>query len=197
MVALASPSGQVGSAFVVARRRTGRLLVWAVLVIVLVGAGAVVRLFVLPSSDAVAKADVVIVLAGAGDERLVRAVGLMNDGVATTLVITNGSDPAWPAGNRVCDSPHQFQVLCARAPKNTRDEARAVARTARAQGWKRVVVTTSSYHVTRARLLLRRCVDGQVAVVSARQLGEGTGTPGRIFHEVLATVRALTLQRSC
>src|SRR5437660_531334 len=168
----------------------------AVLLVVL-GAASVERLFVLPSSDGVGKADVVIVLAGAGDERLVRAVALMNEGVAPTLVITNGSAPAWPSGNRVCDSPHQFQVLGARAPRNTRAEARAVARTARTQGWDRVVVTTSSYHVARARLLLRRCADGHVSVVSARPLGEGIGSPGRILHEVLATVRALTLQRSC
>ena len=175
----------------------GRLIVWAVVVVVLVAAAAVVRLFVLPSSDSVEKADVVIVLAGAGDERLIRAVALMNEGVAPTLVITNGSDPAWPAGNKVCESPHKFQVLCARAPRNTRAEVRAVARTVESQGWKRVVVTTSSYHVTRARLLLSRCVDGDVSVVSARPLGEAIGSPARILHETLASLRAVTYQRGC
>jgi hypothetical protein len=178
-------------------RRRSRFLVWGVLLVVVLVAATVARSFVFPGSDSVRKADVVIVLAGAGDERLVRAVALMNDDVAPTLVITNGNDPSWPAGNRVCDSPHKFQVLCARAPRNTRAEARAIARTVRSQGWQHVIVTTSSYHVTRARLLLRRCVNGQVSVVSARPLGGGIGSPARIGHELLATLRALTFQRGC
>src|SRR5207237_2165716 len=67
---------------VVARRRTGRLLVWAVLLIIVVGAAAVVRLFELPSSAAVGKADVVIVLAGAGDTRRGWAVAMDRGGMA-------------------------------------------------------------------------------------------------------------------
>jgi uncharacterized SAM-binding protein YcdF (DUF218 family) len=39
---------------------------------------------------------------------------------------------------------------------------------AHVQGWRRVIVVTSTYHVTRARLLIARCLHRDFAVVAAR-----------------------------
>jgi uncharacterized SAM-binding protein YcdF (DUF218 family) len=36
---------------------------------------------------------------------------------------------------------------------------------ARTRGWTHVVVVTSTYHVTRARMLVRRCYGGEVSMV--------------------------------
>ena len=36
------------------------------------------------------------------------------------------------------------------------------------EGWKSVVLVTSTYHATRAGMLLRRCHDGDVDVVAAK-----------------------------
>ena len=52
-------------------------------------------------------------------------------------------------------------------PFSTRGEARAIGRLARARGWNRVVVVTSTFHVTRTRLLFHRCYGGRLWVVGA------------------------------
>ena len=61
---------------------------------------------------------------------------------------------------------YPFRVICFEAtPYSTQGEARAIARLARAGRWERVVVVTSTYHVTRARMLVRRCFHGGLSMV--------------------------------
>ena len=45
------------------------------------------------------------------------------------------------------------------------EDARAIARLARERGWSSIVVVTSRFHVTRARMLFRRCYRGALSVV--------------------------------
>jgi uncharacterized SAM-binding protein YcdF (DUF218 family) len=133
---------------------------------------AVAVLFVWPPADsgAPAHADVVVVLSGGLNHRLDPALKLVQRGVAPVLAISSAfQDPRWTKAHRLCrgqEGPTRFRVLCFKAvPYDTRGEARTVARLARTHGWTRVVVVTSEYHVTRARMLFRRCYHGRLWMV--------------------------------
>src|SRR4051794_24178594 len=105
-------------------------------------------LFVWPSGDSPARADAVVVLAGAKVPRLDKGLELMRRHVAPVLVISDGLDPLWPRANRLCRGDAGFEVVCFRPrPYSTRGEAEAVARIASARGWRSIVVVTSRYHV--------------------------------------------------
>jgi hypothetical protein len=56
--------------------------------------------------------------------------------------------------------------------QSTRGEAETIGRLARANHWRRVTVVTSSFHVTRARILLERCHAGPLTVVGVRPGGK-------------------------
>lgn len=130
-------------------------------------AAATAALFVFPPEDHPRRADVVVVLSGSHD-RLPEGLELMRRGVAPVLVISDGAVPGWPAANRLCRGGVSFRVVCFHAnPYSTRGEARFVAGLMRRRGWTRVVVVTSRYHVLRARMDFRRCVDGDVDGVGA------------------------------
>lgn len=120
-----------------------------------------------PPEDHPRHADVVVVLSGSHD-RLPKGLELMRRGVAPVLVISDGAVPGWPAANHLCRGGATFRVLCFHAnPYSTRGEARFAAALMKRRGWKRVVVVTSRYHVLRARMDFRRCVDGDVDGVGA------------------------------
>ena len=124
-------------------------------------------LFVFPDEDPVGRAGAVVVLAG-GKERLTEALRLMRRGTAGTLVIDDGRTSNWPEANRVCNRPQPFEVICFKSdPYSTRGEAQAIRRLARRHGWRSVVVVTSTHHVTRTRMLVRRCFEN-ARVVAAR-----------------------------
>lgn len=134
----------------------------AVLLFVLVS----LRLFVLPAVDEPevvldAPADAIVVLGGGQGERIRAALGVLPrlPGDPPTLVLsvpyeqpllTCGSVPGQPAVEVRCLVPQ---------PPTTAGEAAAVASLAAEQQWQRIVVTTSDYHVTRARVLVTRCVE--------------------------------------
>lgn len=107
-------------------------------------------------------------LAGGQGERLAKALALIRAGTATTLVIANGDGPRWPQANRLCSGGPGFEVICFRPhPDNTRGEARGLAALAESRGWHSLAVVTSTYHVTRARLLVKRCYVGEASFVAA------------------------------
>lgn len=160
-------AGRRGSA-----RRAGRrpLVVRIALTCVLVvgtGLVATARLFVWPPSTVPRGADAVVVLSGDHGERLPRALDLIRGGLSTTLVEVG--EPDSQAAQDLCDRGAAFQVFCLRpSHDSTQTEARAVGQLAQSQRWARVVVVTSTQHATRAGLLFRRCLPGDVDVVAAR-----------------------------
>jgi uncharacterized SAM-binding protein YcdF (DUF218 family) len=126
-------------------------------------------LFVWPRQDDPARADAVVVLSGARKSRLPKGLELMRAGAAPTLVISDGNAPGWREANRLCGRQAPFRVVCFRPqPYSTHGEAADVARLARRRGWRSLVVVTSRYHVTRSRLLFRRCADADVFAATAR-----------------------------
>jgi len=126
-------------------------------------------LFLWPPQHVPAHADAVVVLAGARGPRLARGLELARRKVAPVLVISDGWGVAWAEANRLCAGrPVPFRVVCVRpSPYSTRGEAEAVARLAKAHGWKTVLVVTSRYHVVRAGILFDRCLPATVDTAGA------------------------------
>ena len=80
-------------------------------------------------------------------------------------------------------------------PFSTQGEALAIARLAKRNRWRSVVVVTSRFHVTRAHMLFRRCWKGPLAVVA-------TGStwwklPEEWVSETGKLLVQLTWQRGC
>jgi uncharacterized SAM-binding protein YcdF (DUF218 family) len=173
-----------------------RRLVLVVVPLLVVAWAAVVARFVLwPVQDAPGRADAVVVLAG-DHLRLGKALELMTRRVAPTLVISDGLAPGWRQANRLCRRGARFRVVCFRpSPYSTRGEARGVARMAAARGWRSVVVVTSTYHVTRARLLFDRCTAARVRVTGSTY--RRSLIPLEVFLEPAKLLYALVVTRRC
>jgi uncharacterized SAM-binding protein YcdF (DUF218 family) len=172
-----------------------RRLLLVVLVVVAAWLAVAVRFVLVPEQDSAWHADAVVVLAG-DHLRLGKALELMTRRVAPTLVISDGLAPGWHRANRLCRGRAAFRVVCFRAsPYSTRGEAEAVARMAAARGWRSVVVVTSTYHVTRARLLFRRCVDGRVSVTGSTY--QRSLIPLEVVLEPVKLLYALVVARGC
>jgi uncharacterized SAM-binding protein YcdF (DUF218 family) len=176
-----------------------RVIVGAAITIVVTVVIATAVLFVWPSSDSTPrKADAVVVLSGGRGDRLPTGLRLMQDGVAPVLVISNGLRPKWRAGRHACLDPHPFVVLCPQPhPDTTQGEAEVLGRLAKQNRWQQVVVVTSRYHVTRAGLLVRRCVKTNVAMVASTPRDPAVSRVRQVFHEWLGLADALALRRAC
>ena len=149
------------------------------------------RLFVFPREDAVAAADAVIVLDGDRPRRIRRGVELVAAGVAPTLVVVRCEAYA----PELLDHELPFEVVSFEPiPGTTRGEARAVARLARDRGWHRVVVVTSTFHVTRTRLIFRRALGLDLRFVGAGHARRRL--PAHVASEWAKLAYALTLRRS-
>jgi uncharacterized SAM-binding protein YcdF (DUF218 family) len=166
-------------------------------VLVLVWVAATLRLVFFPVEDDVGKADAVVVLSGSKHERLDRGLELVREGVAPVLVISGGFDPRQPRANELCrDGGDGFSVTCFTPdPDSTRGEAREVADLAREEGWRRVLVVTSRFHVTRARRLFDRCTDVDVDAVGVDY--PWTSVPAAIAGEWVKLGLSETVNRGC
>jgi uncharacterized SAM-binding protein YcdF (DUF218 family) len=166
------------------------------LALVLAFLGFSARLFVWPDTNAPLPADAVVVLAGS-KARLTKALELMRDRVGPTLVISDGLDPYWPQAVRLCrNGSRRFRVICFRPkPYNTRGEAERVARMVRTRHWRTVDVVTSTFHITRARLLFKRCVKARVRMVAAKY--PLVRLPQFVASEWVKLLYAQTIKRGC
>lgn len=172
------------------RRRT-----WAVAAVcgATLVAGAAVRVLVFPSSDPGLPADAVVVLAGDPEVRLPVALQLAGTGPGLLVVSAAEGQVNAPA-RRLCEEPpRDIAVVCVEpeSPQSTGTEARAVAELVEERGWTHVTVVTSTYHVARARLLVGRCTDAEVAVVEARPRMSGVRWARHVTAELGALGGAL------
>ncbi|MDP8975147.1 MAG: YdcF family protein [Actinomycetota bacterium] len=179
-----------------ARSRRG-LCVGVALALVAALAATTARLFIWPESGHAPRVDAVVVLSGDTGERMATARRLVEVGAAPVLV--HAGTPDSQEVVRLCAGGGQaFEVVCLRPiPDSTRAEAQATARLAAARGWRSVTVVTSSPHVTRARLLFRRCFDAQVDVVAAWPPLSTRVWFGQLVHEWGGVIHALAFARSC
>jgi len=167
-----------------------------------VGAGlvllATVAPFLWPIMDAPGRADAVFVLSGDRGERFAAAKELVERGVVPTLVFVGTRDRVMETD--LCANPagQGFEAICLRPqPDSTRAEARAAARLAASRGWSHIVVATSTYHLTRARLLFERCFHGKVYGVAGRPRFGVVQTARQVWHELLGVGQVLTVGWDC
>lgn len=116
-------------------------------------------------------ADAVVVL-GPPDSngRIGIAETLINEHVAPNLIISVASEKQRRAKHLCTERQNGFTVTCFRpSPATTRGEAEEVRRLAQQHGWTSIIVVTSTYHVSRARMIFKRCFDGQLSFVAARR----------------------------
>jgi uncharacterized SAM-binding protein YcdF (DUF218 family) len=168
----------------------------AVVLFVALAALFVGRLVVWPNTDRPKHADAVVVLSGDHGERLPVAMRLIKEGVTNTLVLVGEPDSA--EGMRLCAGGQPFEVVCPRPrPDNTRAEARATAELAARRGWKRVVVSTTTFHVTRSRILFGRCLGRDPMMVAGKPPYHGRVAAQAVLHEIAGVAYALTWARGC
>ncbi len=144
------------------------MLVKVVLALLLLWLAACFLVVAEPSVNSPTRSDAILVLGPPlVDGRLDEALRLAGQHYAGTVVISIG----WAKGRQripACanDNP-AYQVICFEPkPTTTRGEAEEIGSLARAHHWRSVLVVTSKYHVSRARLIVRRCMPGTVRVVS-------------------------------
>ena len=123
-----------------------------------------------PSVDAPVHSDAILVLGPPNvDGRLDEALRLASAGYAGTLVISIGWAPARRSIAACHNDNPAYQVICFEPnPTTTRGEAEEIGSLARAHHWSSVLVVTSRYHVSRARLIVKRCMPGTVRMVAVR-----------------------------
>ena len=117
-----------------------------------------VRLFTNADTDALQKADAVVVLGGEHDGREDYGIELARSGWAPTVVISDAYPKDDPVMQRVCQPQAAIEVVCSRATElTTRGEAQMVARLAAQRSWTKIIVVTWRYHLPRARLIFQQC----------------------------------------
>ena len=175
--------------------RTARSAILRLLALVVAGGALLAAMVVWPVINEITQADAVVLLSGDG-ARLPGALELMERKIAPTLVFV-GEPDTLPVVD-LCGHPQPFEVICLRpSPDSTRAEARATGELVRARGWNTMVVVTSRFHATRARLLFRRC-----SGVTVEAVGEYPGYGRRfaarqVAHEWLSLIHTSLLARGC
>lgn len=135
-------------------------VVWAV---------AGIFLYVAPPADEPKHADVLFVL-GPPDQRMVYAERLMQQGYAPTLAVSSPVDQHGRYTADICGAQRAYRVICFHPdPFTTQGEARALKDLSDQYGWKSANVLTAQFHVTRARVIVSRCYEGDLHMVADRR----------------------------
>ncbi len=176
-------------------RRWPTLLAVALAPVLAVGLLAARRVLWPTTSDPQA-VDAVVVLAGGNDERLDRALSLVDQGMADVLVISAVNTDL---GQRtriqsLCSGRPDIEVHCVEpVPLTTRGEAATIGAFIRDNGWQSIALVTSDFHLDRATYHFRRCVDATVHPVAAHG-GRGLA---KVAKEMVGFVYVRTLARGC
>jgi hypothetical protein len=166
------------------------LAVAGALLAVFVAASAV--LFVFPASDQPRHVDAILSLNGENEPaREALAVSLANRGYAPVLVFSQGH-----SHTTKCPKGVHARVICFEAvPDRTAGEVEYAASLAHRYGWKSVMIVPGRAQATRARMLLKRCYSGQIAVVTASV--PLTHLPYEVAYEWGALAKALFIDPTC
>lgn len=142
-------------------------------------------LYVEPAVSSPRPAAVLFVLAPQTEARVKAAEELMAAGFAETLVLsvpTNGSPPP-----DVCKKKRSYPIICfAPDPVTTQGEARALRKLAEDHKWQSVNALTAKFHITRSRIILQRCFEGDLNMVSYEQHLSAMSWAYRYIYETAA-----------
>jgi len=168
-----------------------RALAVAAAVVVVFGV-LTARLLVWPAEGMPARVSAIVMLAGPGARTRV-ALELARQHRAPVLAVSRG----WQGYGGPCPAPVPgVKLICFEPdPGNTRGEAEALGRLARQYHWTSVVLVTTSFQDTRARMLAERCFAGSTYVVAAPM--PLSSWPYQIAYGWGALVKALLVHRAC
>lgn len=149
---------------------------------------------VAPKYDKPSHVDAILVLGPADtDGRLDEAVALYQQGYADNVVVSATSPGIW----RFCVQHASPDLTCfAPDPSTTQGEAREIGRLSSEHGWKSIIVITSKYHISRARMIVKRCMNGNVLMVPARDDPSIAEDIYQYFYQTGAYLKAF-LKRGC
>ena len=114
--------------------------------------------------------------------------------MAPTLVVSFGTSTA----DERCGQKAPYEVICVTPkPATTAGEATTIGKIITEQGWTKVALVTSTFHLTRSRVLFNRCTATEIIPVAAPfKLTPDNGWD-RIQHEWGGLIAALLFRRSC
>ena len=116
--------------------------------------------------------------------RLPVALRLAAEG-PSVLVVSSAPGTANAPARALCNNPGSLIVYCfAPTPENTRGEARGIGQLVAEQGWARITVVTSTLHIARASVLIRRCTDAEVEMADAKVPLPVGAWADSVLHEV-------------
>jgi len=146
-----------------------------------------------PPATAAPVGDAIFVHAGGRGERVQAAVELFEAGVAPVLVVSDPGVRSAFVPRGLCDVP---AVVCVMPePINTAGEAQALGGLVDSNGWDRVVVVTSDYHMRRAMVLDSSCTTASIEPVpAASRRGRRLLSPANI-EETLGLAFSWLIQR--
>lgn len=174
------------------RHRPWRWIIPIVAVLAALTTGLLI--YVYPPQSVPKPADAVFVIGPPDQWRIEWAQQMIAHGDAHALMISVPN----AASIDQCSQHFDYPVYCKRPdPFTTQGESRWLQQEMRAQGWKRVIVITTTPHVVRARLYMYRCNPHGVQVV-----GRATGLDfqrwiSQIVYQTGAFVKAFTNTRGC
>lgn len=175
--------------------RLRRVRIGAIVGVSLISAWLIVGTwaFVFPVQDSPRPVDAIVVLGGKdGGAVTDAALDLARDGVSDRVVLFDSF-----GGNtrpeRLCRTASEITVECfAPTTGDTRGEARAIEAMADAEGWSSVLVVTSTYHVTRARVILDRCLSGGLLMQGVGSRMDAAEWAYQYLYQSAAFVKVLT-----
>lgn len=156
-------------------------------------AAVLVRLIAFPRTDAPLRADAVVALDGDRPRRVRAAVALAAAGHAPTLIVVRAENAAPELLEHAALLPFEIVSLTP-DPPTTRGEARAISALANAHRWNELTVVTSTFHITRARLILERALHCKLTFVAAGM--NRRRLPRHLVSETAKLALALIVRRS-
>lgn len=117
-------------------------------------------LSIIVNTDAVKKADAIILLEGDGYHRVESAVRMYTEGFAPVIVVSGGAVhqgsftvPAPALAEKIVRAGiPQRRVIVEAESRSTREQAVAVMKIARENKWKKIILVASAFHQVRAYL---------------------------------------------
>jgi uncharacterized SAM-binding protein YcdF (DUF218 family) len=144
-----------------------------------------------PTINKITKVDAIVVIGPPDTERLDQAETLLAQGISNQLVVSIPADN-FHGADRLCAAPpagvtaHCFNP----DPGTTLGEGREVGRLADQNHWTSILVITSKYHVSRARMIFDNCFAGRVEVISAHKAISASSWAYQYLYQSAGYVRA-------
>lgn len=150
-----------------------------------------------PTENRLTHSDAVVVLGPPNGDRISTALDILAQGLTTNVVVSLPA-PVFGGANHLCEGPPPgVTVTCfVPSPGTTQGEAEEVGRLARQHGWTSVIVVTSKYHVSRARVIFDRCLSGRVEVVSTHETISAAQWAYQYLYQTAGYLKAL-IHSSC